>query len=109
MGFAITSAVFGGVTIICYSITIANYSYWYVLTNQSEKTVAAFILVLGIIEFTIGIWAAILGCMTGTCNCCGVPSNQVKYYNLNIKTQCIKIINIICCNSVNIMHIVRER
>ena len=83
MGFAITSAVFGGVTIICYSIAIATYNYWYYgyyrFTNQSEMAITAIILILGITEFAIGIWAATLCCMFGTCNCCSGPSNQVEY------------------------------
>ena len=80
MGFAITSAVFGGVTIICYSSAIASYSHWYYgFTNQSEMAVTAIILVLGITEFIFGIWAAILCCMINACNCCAAPSNQVKY------------------------------
>lgn len=81
MGFAITSAVFGGVTIICYSIAIATYHhYWYYdyyrFTYQSEMAITAIILILGITEFAIGIWAATLCCMFGTCNCCSGPSNQ---------------------------------
>lgn len=106
MGFAITSAVFGGITIICYSIAIASYNYWYYgfygYSYQSEMAITAIILILGITEFAIGIWAATLCCMFGTCNCCGVASNEVKY-EWNTKTQWKIKTNIICCNLVQVV------
>ena len=86
MGFAITSSVFGGVTIICYSISIAIYhhdayydSYSWRSENfyHSEMAITAIILILGITEFFIGIWAAVLCCYISSCNCCPTQGSQV--------------------------------
>ena len=61
MGFAIVSAVFGGVVIICYSISIAMFmyrrdNYWYNdYYYHYEMAVTAITLVLGVVEFGIGI------------------------------------------------------
>ena len=87
MGFAITSTVFGGVTIICYSISIALYRYWhydyyyyrydYTDVYHTEMAITAIILILGIVEFAIGIWAAVLSCVVTKCDCCATSSAQV--------------------------------
>ena len=93
MGFAITSAVFGGIIIIGYSTTITNascrafcraysncgghgslstlpfyrtkptYSYSY----NTKMGLAAVILTLGIVEFGIGIWVSICLCVMKPC------------------------------------------
>ena len=87
MGCAITSAVFGGVIIICYSISIAQYhyyDYWYDLNYwynyDAEMAVTAITLILGIAEFAIGIWAAVLCCYITSCECCGTSPEQVRYF-----------------------------
>ena len=113
MGFSITSAVFGGTIIICYSIAIAfnrddytydepyyNEYYGYGPTEDShyypdgyrrvrdvhfdtEMALSAIILILGIVEFAIGIWAAVCLCMMKPCTCCyGNPPQQVSYPGL---------------------------
>ena len=108
MGFSITSAVFGGIIIISYSIAIAiyrdDYTYTYEpYSNQydptasyhynynsrvrvrrdhfdAEMALSAIILILGIVEFAIGIWAAVCLCMMKPCTCCyGNPPQQVSY------------------------------
>ena len=80
MGFSITSAVFGGIIIICYSVSIAAcrerkdyYSkpFWYQrLPYDAEMAISAIILVLGIAAFVIGIWAPICCCLMKPCACC---------------------------------------
>ncbi|KAJ7376825.1 hypothetical protein OS493_032291 [Desmophyllum pertusum] len=91
MGSSITSAVFGGVIIICYSIAIAAYRHDYshrsrynYRANESlfrddslwnrrydtEMAISAIILILGIVEFVIGIWAAVCLCLMNPCKCC---------------------------------------
>lgn len=97
MGFSITSAVFGGVIIICYSISIAiyrneyrynyNYNYDYDYDHgyrytktrhrlyDKEMALSAIILILGIVEFASGIWAAVCLCLM---NPCGTPPQQVS-------------------------------
>ncbi|XP_078382680.1 uncharacterized protein LOC144665322 isoform X2 [Oculina patagonica] len=124
MGFSITSAVFGGIIIICYSIAIAMYryrydAYWYDYNDNdysgtaswrtesptedywnrwttngptwgwwgttprqyitrygrdhrynTEMALSAFILILGIVEFATGIWAAVCLCLMNPCTCC---------------------------------------
>ena len=81
MGFSITSAVLGGVIIICYSATLASnrsdlrYNYDYVYDYRyigrglydAKMAISAIILVLGITEFVIGIWAAICCCLINPC------------------------------------------
>ena len=85
MGFSITSAVFGGIIIIAYSVTIAyaNYrrdyydyygyygyarSYRYQRYSYSAKMgLAAVILILGIVEFATGIWVSICLCVMKPC------------------------------------------
>ena len=89
MGCAITSAVFGGIIIICFSISIAMYRtspwyeddfyqrYWY--NYGAEMAVTVITLILGIVEFGIGIWAAVLCCNMNACQCCAVQGGQVLY------------------------------
>ena len=87
MGFSITSAVFGGIIIIAYSVTIAyasysryhyynnyDYRYGYVRTYRDHRYsygakmgLAAVILILGIIEFCTGIWVSICLCLMKPC------------------------------------------
>ena len=79
MGFAITSAVFGGVVIICYSLSVAIYDHegrYFRESHHSEMAVTVIILILGIVEFAIGIWASVLCCLI--VNCCSSTSTQVK-------------------------------
>ena len=84
MGFSITSAVFGGVTIICYSISIAMYDTryyrrWREADHDASMAIAALVLILGIVNFASGIWAAVGSCYIASC--CGngaVPAQQVK-------------------------------
>lgn len=77
MGFSITSAAFGGIIIIAYSSAIARYSSWYFGNiYSSEMALSAIILILGITEFVIGIWAAVMSCLIGSCDCCSAQSNQ---------------------------------
>ncbi|KAL9961758.1 hypothetical protein ACROYT_G030772 [Oculina patagonica] len=90
MGFSITSAVFGGIIIICYSLSIAkyqddyrydyNYDYRYdrsVRSRRYEKSgydadmaISAIVLILGIVEFATGIWASVCLCLMKPCTCC---------------------------------------
>ena len=91
MGFAITSAVLGGIIIIAYSIMIGNASYsrYYYGYNYydydpygypttvtyrdhrysygAKMALAAVILILGIIEFGTGIWVSICLCVMKPC------------------------------------------
>ncbi|KAK2548941.1 hypothetical protein P5673_030683 [Acropora cervicornis] len=89
MGFAITSAVFGGIIIILYSTTIAGTSCqdfcqnnhscggggypthgpsWDITYSYDTKLgLAAVILTLGIIEFGTGIWVSICLCVMKPC------------------------------------------
>ena len=88
MGFSITSAVFGGIIIISYSMSIAfsrdEYTYDYdsysVGGFGTEMVLSAIILILGIVEFAIGIWAAVCLCMMKPCTCCyGNPPQLVSH------------------------------
>ena len=74
MGFSITSTVFGGVVIICYSFLV-TFALGYYRIN-SEIIVPLAILILGIIEFSIGIAGSVSMCCTIS-NCCGAVSDQV--------------------------------
>lgn len=86
MGCAITSAVFGGIIILCYSIAIGMYRtspwyeddfperYWY--NYDAEMAITVITLILGIVEFGIGIWAAVLCCNMNPCQCCAVQGGQ---------------------------------
>ena len=91
MGFSITSAVFGGIIIICYSLAIAIYGheYYYYDYNyysggryrkryyDKQMALAAIILILGIVEFVIGIWASVCVCVMKPCQtCCNSTSQQ---------------------------------
>ena len=80
MGFAITSAVLGGIIIIAYSVTIAyagyygysydydyGYSRTYGYSYSAKMGLAAVILILGIIEFITGIWVSICLCVMKPC------------------------------------------
>ena len=86
MGFSITSAVMGGIIIICYSFTIAVYSYDYYhprlrYSYSTEMALTVITLILGIVEFAIGIWAAICCCMMKIC-CSRAPPQQVSILSL---------------------------
>ncbi|KAL9961026.1 hypothetical protein ACROYT_G029906 [Oculina patagonica] len=77
MGFAIVSAVLGGIIIIIYSIFIAlyhhykyNYRYGNRKEHETEIAITAMILILGIVEFTIGIAASVCLCLMKPFNCC---------------------------------------
>ncbi|XP_067047526.1 membrane-spanning 4-domains subfamily A member 4A-like isoform X2 [Acropora muricata] len=81
MGFSITSAVLGGIIIICYSIMFvdARYSRYYNIygyhgyrsyrrySYSAKMALAAVILTLGIVEFGIGIWVSICLCVMKPC------------------------------------------
>ena len=109
MGFAITSAVFGGIIIILYSITFAdtscqvfcqnNYSCggggdptlgpsWDITYSYDTKLgLAAVILTLGIIEFGTGIWVSICLCVMRPC--CIVP--EVSFLLSKIQSARLKV------------------
>ena len=89
MGFSITSAVLGGIIIICYSIAIAiyrhdhNYYYDYYAGKRyskryydEEMALSAIILILGIVEFAVGIWASVCICLTNPCQTCCYNTRQ---------------------------------
>ena len=84
MGFSITSAVFGGTIIICYSVSIAAcqerndfYSNQLpYLPYDAELVISAIILVLGIAAFVIGIWAPICCCLMKPCACYDAATDQ---------------------------------
>ena len=89
MGFSITSAVFGGIIIIAYSITIASYRDYYNYYSRSyykydaEMAISALILILGIVEFATGIWAAVCLCLMKPCTCrYDTPPQQVSVVHL---------------------------
>ena len=111
MGFSITSAVFGGIIISSYSRAIAfyrndyrfvyeqgyndynptdSYQYNYGLRRvrkdnfDTEMALSAIILILGIVEFVIGIWAAVCLCMMKSCTCCYGNQQQVSCPRLMI-------------------------
>ena len=69
MGFSITSAVLGGLIIICYSMS----------TFSNVRAITVIILILGIIAFAIGIWAAVYLCSMKPCTCCATPVQQVSF------------------------------
>ena len=75
MGFSITSAVFGGIIIIIYSLSVYYSDY------DRGVAIIVIILLLGIAEFGMGISAAVFCClMSPCCACCGetVPQHQVR-------------------------------
>ena len=86
MGFAITSAVFGGIIIILYSITFSDTSCQEFCQNNyscggggnptlgpntysydTKLGLAVVVLTLGIIEFGTGIWVSICLCVMRPC------------------------------------------
>ncbi|XP_068737647.1 uncharacterized protein [Montipora capricornis] len=83
MGFSITSAVLGGIIIICYSIALAfagHYYYYYYdsygtyrryphysYQYNTKMALSVIVLILGIVEFTMGIWAAVCLCVMKPC------------------------------------------
>ncbi|KAL9961027.1 hypothetical protein ACROYT_G029907 [Oculina patagonica] len=93
MGFAIVSAVLGGIIIIIYSITIAFYhhyreydysEYSYRKKYETEMAITVMTLILGIVEFTIGIAASVCLCLTKPFNCCNsTPFQQQAMYTAN--------------------------
>ena len=109
MGFSITSAVLGGVIIICYSLSIAScrdrkerydryyryYSRSYVKSKlknyEPEMAISAMIIILGIVEFVIGIWTPICCCLMSSCACC-VPRQQVRIPEKTTTKRTIRII-----------------
>ena len=100
MGFSITSAVMGAVIIICYSIVISwisdsgsydgYYDYSYGRRRyygyDGKMAILAIMLILGIIAFGAGIWAAICACLMKPCACCGQPqvsrASAVSFWKL---------------------------
>lgn len=94
MGFSITSAVLGGLIIICYSISIAmqrpyNRRYYESLRYRNydeEMAISAIILILGIIEFAIGIWAAVCVCFMNICYFSTPPQQVNRTYESPFKT-----------------------
>lgn len=91
MGFSITSAVLGGIIIICYSISIAMYREQYKHRKSQyydiEMAITSIILVLGIVQLVIGILAA--GCISATTPlCCGTPQ-QVRCVPKVINRHCL--------------------
>ena len=96
MGFSITSAVFGGIIIICYGLSIGIYTNsenWYGRSTfrgdiyAVEVALSAIILILGIVEFIIGILASAFLCMMKPCRCCchGIAPQQVSSFPRVIK------------------------
>ena len=75
MGFTITSTVFGGVVIICYGFFTTFLQLGHHRFN-SEMIITLAMMILGIIEFSIGIAGSFSMCST-ICNCCGAVSDQV--------------------------------
>ena len=69
LGFSFSSTVLGVIIIICYSISTAFRN------ERHPRPVTVIILILGIIEFAIGIWAAV--CLF--CICCNTPAQQVSH------------------------------
>ncbi|XP_067047512.1 uncharacterized protein [Acropora muricata] len=81
MGFSITSAVMAGIMILFYSIVLAaesSYSYYYECGPSYRVTCPRYsygvrmglvivILILGIMEFVIGIWVSICLCLMKSC------------------------------------------
>ncbi|XP_044181687.1 uncharacterized protein LOC114969462 [Acropora millepora] len=92
MGFSITSAVMGGIIILFYSIILAtvSYSQYYACGLRHRITchrysygtkmgLAVVILILGIIEFVIGIWVSICLCLMKSC--CTDPQQHAAGVN----------------------------
>ena len=99
MGFSITSAVFGGIIIISYSFGIVSittfdygiYDYSYRHGNyyhyRTKVTTLAIMLVLGLVTFGTGIWAAICTCLMKPCTAC---SGQPQVSKLDEKLDLYK-------------------
>ena len=81
MGFTITSAAFGGIIVFIYGIMVATEDRdqfdYFDNDYDGRMPIHAIILVLGIAQFVIGIWAAISCCVVNPCMCC-IP-RQVSY------------------------------
>ena len=89
MGFSTTSTVFGGIIIVAYSISISEYreerdGYGRIRNYHAKMAISVCMLLLGIAEFVIGIWAPMccflmLRCFGGFCTCCDTfPQYQVR-------------------------------
>ncbi|KAL9961760.1 hypothetical protein ACROYT_G030774 [Oculina patagonica] len=86
MGFSITSALFSVVIIAGYSISISflQYDYrndfrddWWGTKQEyrrnsyhADMVINTIILILSVVEFVIGIWAAVCLCLLKPCTCC---------------------------------------
>ncbi|XP_078382817.1 uncharacterized protein LOC144665439 [Oculina patagonica] len=97
MGFSIVSAVLGRIIIICYSISIDihrddyrhDFRYGYGAGQKYRRNIhdtamalSAVILILGVVEFVIGIWASVCLCLMKPCKCCcntPLQQQQVMY------------------------------
>lgn len=89
MGFSITSTWLATVIIGNYSATIAlnresDYDYdvyWY----DADIAINAVIVILGVVEFIIGILAAVCVSLMKPCTCCcNAPPKQVRFLDNNI-------------------------
>ena len=77
MGFSITSVIFSGIIIVCYSVAISlitsndadlYYDYYsYNRYHQGKVVILVIMLILGLATFGIGIWAAICTCLLKPC------------------------------------------
>lgn len=92
MGFSITCAVYGGILTILYSISIALYQDDNYDSDtgrrrsrrnsnyDAQMAIASIMLILGVVEFAIAIWAAVYVrhlMRTKTC-CSSTPPQQVS-------------------------------
>ncbi|XP_078384212.1 uncharacterized protein LOC144666705 [Oculina patagonica] len=76
MGFCITSVMMSGGIISCYSINIKYLNSAYEGGPTAKQRAVVWIcLMLGIVEFVIGIWAAVCCCLMRPC-CKSVPLQQ---------------------------------
>ena len=123
MGFSITSAVFGGLIITFYSIAINSNSYKdyydsyylvdyiainsrsykdyydsYYLAYEAELSITGIILFIGILEFLLGIWAAICCCVMKVCACCNIhaQSQQVSLLQGRLSTRSLTQTAVLC-------------
>ena len=112
MGFSITSAVFGGLIITFYSIAIDSHSYKdyhdsYYLVDEAELnhsieeakySITGIILFIGILEFLLGIWAAICCCVMKVCACCNshAQSQQVSLLQGRLFTRSLTQTAVLC-------------
>jgi hypothetical protein len=82
LGFSVTSTVFAGVMIICYSLTLAFYYRYanspYRLANHAPYVMSILILILSVIEFGVGIWASV-------CCCIAFSGQQVQTVSKRMK------------------------